>query len=145
MDPNPAGAPTGSACPADRSAASSAAISTAQPTVCEPYREAILAKLDQSLTAQRIWQDFVSEHGFAAKYHSVRRFVPKLGQAFPPPFRRMECESGVEVQVDFGPGGADRRGGRQAKAAASLPDRPEPIAEAANRWDARQAVTHSEN
>lgn len=46
----------------------------------------------------------MSEYGFAARYHSVRRFVRKLGQAFPLPFRRMECEPGAEAQVDFGRG-----------------------------------------
>jgi len=46
-----------------------------QPSRCEPFREIILAKLEQGLSAQRIYQDLVREHGFAANYHSVRRFV----------------------------------------------------------------------
>jgi transposase len=69
---------------------------------CEPFRLLILAKLEQGLSAQRIHQDLVAEHGFPAKYHSVRRFVHRLGQATPLPFRRMECEPGQEAQVDFG-------------------------------------------
>jgi transposase len=75
-----------------------------QPSACEPYREVILAKLEQGLTAQRIWQDLVAEHGLAAQYHSVRRYVRKLGQTTPLPFRRMECAPGEEAQVDFGQG-----------------------------------------
>jgi transposase len=75
-----------------------------QPSACEPFREMILAKLDQGLTAQRIYQDLVVEHNFPAKYHSVRRFVRKLGRVSPLPFRRMECEPGAEAQVDFGRG-----------------------------------------
>ena len=74
-----------------------------QPSACQPYRELILAKLDQGLTAQRIWQDLVSEHGFAARYHSVRRFVRKLAPS-DLPLRRIECEPGAEAQVDFGTG-----------------------------------------
>jgi len=42
-------------------------------SACEPFRDLIGAKLQQGLTAQRIYQDLVTEHGFAAKYHSVRR------------------------------------------------------------------------
>jgi transposase len=71
---------------------------------CAPFREVILAKLDQGLSAQRIWQDLVSEHGFAHQYHSVRRFVARLGKQAPVAFRRIECEPGAEVQVDFGQG-----------------------------------------
>ncbi|MBE0467574.1 MAG: IS21 family transposase, partial [Candidatus Desulforudis sp.] len=71
---------------------------------CEPFREAIGKKLDQGLSAQRIWQDLVSESGFTGSYSSVRRFVRRLGQNMPLPSRRMECEPGQEAQVDFGSG-----------------------------------------
>lgn len=93
-EPNHTGAPPGSM----------GAPGPVQPSVCEPYRAVILAKLEQGLTAQRIWQDLVAEHGFPALYHSVRRYVRKLGQASPEPFRRMECAPGAEAQVDFGTG-----------------------------------------
>jgi len=71
---------------------------------CEPFREVILEKLDLGLSAQRIWQDLVSEHGFSASYSSVKRFVRHLRKTSPLPFRRMECEPGQEAQVDFGRG-----------------------------------------
>jgi transposase len=71
---------------------------------CLPFREHILAKLEQGLTAQRIYQDLTAEHGFAGSYYSVRRFVHRLEQANPLPFRRMECAPGEEAQVDFGQG-----------------------------------------
>jgi transposase len=75
-----------------------------QASLCEPWRQVILDKLEAGLTAQRIYQDLVNEHGFTAKYHSVRRFVFRLGQGQPLPFRRMECAPGEEAQVDFGSG-----------------------------------------
>ncbi|MFH1269063.1 MAG: IS21 family transposase [Planctomycetota bacterium] len=75
-----------------------------QTSKCESFRKAIQAKLDKGLTARRIHQDLVSEYGFGAKYHSVRRFVRRLGQNRPLPFRRMECGPGEEAQVDFGTG-----------------------------------------
>jgi transposase len=71
---------------------------------CETYREVIQTKLDQRLSAQRIWQDLVVEEGFVGKYDSVKRFVRRLVQHQPLPFRRMEMPPGEEAQVDFGTG-----------------------------------------
>jgi transposase len=73
-------------------------------STCGPLRALITAKLDQGLSAQRIYQDLVTEHGFRGSYYSVRRFVRRLGQTHPLPFRRLECAPGHEVQVDFGKG-----------------------------------------
>ena len=72
------------------------------PSLCEPFREAILAALERGLSSQRIWQDLKIEHGFGGGYDSVKRFCRRLTQATPLPFRRMECEPGAEAQVDFG-------------------------------------------
>jgi transposase len=75
-----------------------------QPSQCEPFRAVIRAQMEQGLSAQRIYQDLVAEHGFTAKYPSVRRFVRQLGRSTALPFRRLECAPGVEAQVDFGTG-----------------------------------------
>jgi len=71
---------------------------------CEPHRELILGLLEQGLSAQRIWQDLRAEHGIDVGYDSVKRFVRRLGQASPLPFRRIECAPGKEAQLDFGRG-----------------------------------------
>jgi len=71
---------------------------------CGPYRDQIVAWLEQGLSAQRIFQDLVSEHGFDGKYHSVRRFVARLKRSTPLPFRRIEVAPGEEAQIDFGKG-----------------------------------------
>jgi transposase len=71
---------------------------------CEPWRALIAAKCGQGLSAQRIYQDLVTEHGFTASYYCVRRFVHRLEQAHELPFRRIECDPGDEAQVDFGTG-----------------------------------------
>jgi len=47
------------------------------------FEELILAKLEQGLSAQRIFQDLVQEHDLGAQYHSVRRFVAKLRTTTP--------------------------------------------------------------
>ena len=72
-------------------------------SACEPYRQVILEKLEQGLSAQRIYQDLRGD-GFDHEYHSVRRFVARLQGTSPLPFRRMECDAGEEAQVDFGTG-----------------------------------------
>lgn len=71
---------------------------------CEPYRAVVEAKLTAGLTAVRIHQDLVAEHRAELSYHAVRRFVGKLRQARPLPFRRLEVAPGEEAQVDFGVG-----------------------------------------
>jgi len=71
---------------------------------CEPFESVIQAGLDAKLSAQRIYQDLVSEQQFAGSYDSVKRFVRQLDAANPLPFRRMETEPGQEAQVDFGQG-----------------------------------------
>lgn len=84
-------------------------------SAASPWREVILQKLEAGLTAQRIYQDLCSDHGYAGSYYSVRRLIKKLHRAGTEgmPFRRMECEPGAEAQVDFGRGapivGADGR------------------------------------
>ncbi|MBU1470102.1 MAG: IS21 family transposase [candidate division Zixibacteria bacterium] len=74
------------------------------PSFSKPFEDIIKKKLDCGLSSQRIWQDLVSEHGFTGSYSSVKRFVRRLGEGTPLPFRRMECEPGQEAQVDFGTG-----------------------------------------
>jgi transposase len=71
---------------------------------CEPWRAVIVQGLERGLTARRIWQDLVADHGFEGDYQPVQRFVRTLKRSTPLPFRRMECEPGAEAQVDFGRG-----------------------------------------
>lgn len=73
-------------------------------SLCAPYHDQIVEKLQLGLSAQRIFQDLTAEHGFPGKYCSVRRYVAGLGKATPLPFRRMEVEPGAEAQIDFGKG-----------------------------------------
>jgi transposase len=96
--------PTGSAAGLAGAAVPAAPLGPAGPqSLCEPYREVILAKLEEELSAQRIWQD-LTESGATIGYDSVRRFVQRLGRKRSLPFRRMECGPGEEAQVDFGSG-----------------------------------------
>src|SRR5277367_5484719 len=91
-DSKPASVPLGSAgAPTGLSGAPIGSVSTAS-----PWREVIVQKLEAGLTAQRIYQDISSDHGYAGSYYSVRRLVKKLTAAAPAPFRRMECEAGAE-------------------------------------------------
>ena len=99
---NGAEAPTGSEVSAAVSNRAKAPIGSR--SRCEPFRELIIEKLDAGLSAQRIFQDLGTDHGFEAKYHSVRRFIAGLQQSTPLPFRRIEVPPGEEAQIDFGKG-----------------------------------------
>ena len=107
-DSKPAKAPTGSEpAPGSKPAKAPPGAEGGPPlgrSRCDPLRDVILPKLEAGLTAQRIYQDLVAEHGFDGSYYSVRRYVARLRQERPRPFRRMECEPGAEAQVDFGRG-----------------------------------------
>jgi transposase len=103
--PEAPSAATLSAALAPTLAVSTSAAAARQVSLCEPWRPVIVAELQLGLTVQRIYQDLVREHGFVGKYHSVRRFVRRLGDnGMSLPFRRMECAPGDEAQVDFGAG-----------------------------------------
>jgi transposase len=71
---------------------------------CEPWREFIEQGLRVGLSAQRVYQDLVSEHQFKGGYDTVKRFVRRLQASAEAPFCRMEVEPGLEAQVDFGLG-----------------------------------------
>ena len=112
-EPNPAIAPPGCEVGA---VSTSSATAPANPAIappgskpgrvshCEAFQPVIQAGLEQGLSAQRIYQDLVTEQKFAGSYDSVKRFVRQLEQASPLPFRRMETAPGQEAQVDFGQG-----------------------------------------
>ena len=72
-------------------------------SLCEGYRDQIESKLEAGLSVQRILQDLKGD-GFPGSYHSVHRFVTRLGKRTPLPFRRMEAAPGEEAQIDFGTG-----------------------------------------
>lgn len=73
-------------------------------SLCAAYQSSILEKLEQGLTAQRIFQDLRDEQGFPGRYHSVRRYVRRLTEGSDLAFRRIEVAPGYEMQVDYGSG-----------------------------------------
>lgn len=71
---------------------------------CAPFSEFIQRGLEAGLSAQRIYQDLVTDQAFTGSYDSVKRFVRHFNRTVEIPFRRMECAPGHELQVDFGLG-----------------------------------------
>ena len=67
----------------------------------EEHRQWIEAKLEDGLSAQRIYQDAVSELGFKGSYQSIKRFTRRLKGKQPERFWRMEVQPGQESQIDF--------------------------------------------
>jgi transposase len=84
-------------------------------SACRAHHAAIVAGVELGLSAMRIWQDLREQHpadladnadtaAVIPSYYSVRRYARALRRVCEPPMRRMECEPGVEAQVDFGTG-----------------------------------------
>src|SRR5207247_10378994 len=74
-------------------------------TACEPYREVIETALGHGRDAMAIWQDLVDQHGFAAGYASVRRYVRRLRRRpAPEAYTTITTAPGEEAQVDYGEG-----------------------------------------
>lgn len=74
-------------------------------SACEPYRELVEQGLRLGRNAMAIYQDLVTDHGFAGRYNSVRRFTIKLrGLKVPEPHPSIVTEPGQEAQVDYGEG-----------------------------------------
>lgn len=75
-------------------------------SACEPYRELIVEAVGRGRNAMAIWQDLVDDHGFGARYASVRRFVatvrgPAVSREAHPV---ITTAPGEEGQVDYGEG-----------------------------------------
>jgi transposase len=117
--PKPATTPEVSTDPAPSKPATTGEVSTDSPptpwppsptrapraSACEPHRERIVAALTRGRNAMAIWQDLVSDHGFPARYASVRRFVVQLRGHAPVEARVViTTRPGEEGQVDYGEG-----------------------------------------
>lgn len=68
-------------------------------SACEPYRELIELGLSRGRNAMAIWQDLVDQHGFQARYQSVRLFVRRLQQTAPEPRVVIESAPGEESEI----------------------------------------------
>ncbi len=85
-------------------------------SACEPFREVIQEALDRGRNAMAIWQDLVDDHGFRARYSSVKRFVHQLRGSKPAEARVViTTEPGQEAQVDYGGKGPMARDPRTGK------------------------------
>ncbi len=74
-------------------------------SACESYRELIVEALRRGRNAVAIWQDLVDDHGFSARYASVRRFVLNVRGTAPAEARVVITTApGEEGQVDYGEG-----------------------------------------
>jgi transposase len=89
-------------------AISTAGKGTGRKSQCEPLAEAIMAKVEVGLSAQRIYQDLVEESGFTDSYQSVKRFVRKLRSIQPDRVWRLECQPGGRTPAGFRLGSTDR-------------------------------------
>ncbi len=72
-------------------------------SACEPFRELIEEALRRGRNAMAIYQDLVDDHGFQARYSSVKRYVVQLRGSAPVEARVVITTTpGEEAQVDYG-------------------------------------------
>ncbi|MHC1767147.1 MAG: hypothetical protein AB9869_23065 [Verrucomicrobiia bacterium] len=70
----------------------STAGNTGRKSLCADHAELILAKFEEGLTAQRIYQDLQLEVSFTGSYQSVKRFVRRLRRTDPKLVQRIEVQ-----------------------------------------------------
>jgi hypothetical protein len=70
-------------------------------SIAQVHHDFIAAGVERGLSAQRIWQDLVEEHGYSAGYLSVQRFVRRIRGARREVADVMEHPPGAEGQIDF--------------------------------------------
>jgi len=73
-------------------------------SLCEPYREQILAWAREEIDASTIHQALARRYGFEGSYSSVQRFVKSLGVKAPRTTAPLTFAPGEAAQVDFGTG-----------------------------------------
>lgn len=72
-------------------------------SACEPFRELIEEAVRRGRNAMAIYQDLVDDHGFQARYSSVKRFAQSLRGSAPVEARVVITTApGEEAQVDYG-------------------------------------------
>ena len=74
---------------------------------CEPYRRLIEQGLGRGRNAKAIWQDLVSDHGFACGYQTVKRFVRLCGRQHKRIYAAMDL-CGVRLRSLLGTAVLDR-------------------------------------
>ncbi len=67
-------------------------LSAGRQSLWVPLAPVIVSAVQAGLSAQRIYQDLICDHGFTGSYHSVQRFVRQLLETQPLPF--------VKISVD---------------------------------------------
>lgn len=82
---------------------------------CLKHKSRIEAALETGLSAQRIYQDLVTEEAFKGGYDAVKRFVRQCRRSDPRRFQRFESPPGEEAQIDFGRGAPIVADGRTQK------------------------------
>jgi len=73
-----------------------------QPSSLEPYRETVLALLEQGVEMTALHDRLRDNYGYHGSYSAIRRFVHRLCPVEPAAVVRVHTLPGEEAQVDFG-------------------------------------------
>jgi len=70
-------------------------------SILDPYKEIIKTKINQELSAKRIFQD-IQEYGYTGSYDTVKKYVGKYKKSHTKVYMVNNTLPGEEAQVDFG-------------------------------------------
>ncbi|RKL62603.1 IS21 family transposase [Thermoanaerobacteraceae bacterium SP2] len=72
------------------------------PTIIDPFKEIIDTKINQELSAQRIYQDLCSEYGYTGSYDTIKKYVREFKQSNVKVYMVNNTLPAEQAQVDFG-------------------------------------------
>jgi len=72
------------------------------PTIIDKYKEIIKTKVNQELSAKRIYQDLVSDYDYDGSYETIKLYVREIKASNIKTFMVNNTLPGEEAQVDFG-------------------------------------------
>jgi transposase len=72
------------------------------PTIIDQYKEIIDTKINQELSATRIYQDLSSDYGYTGSYDTIKRYIREYKKLNAKVYMVNNTLPAEEAQVDFG-------------------------------------------
>jgi transposase len=72
------------------------------PTIIDPYKEIIDTKINQELSATRIYQDLSSDYSYTGSYDTIKRYIREYKKLNAKVYMVNNTLPAEEAQVDFG-------------------------------------------
>ena len=71
-------------------------------TIIDPFKEVIETKINQELSATRIYQDLPNEYSYTSSYDTIKRYIREYKKSNAKVYMVNNTLPAEEVQIDFG-------------------------------------------